>query len=443
MTIQLSDHFNYGRLIRFTMPSILMMIFTSIYGMVDGFFISNFVGKTAFASTNLIIPYLQILGGVGAMLGVGGSALVAKTLGEDDIPRARRYFSMMMVLMLGTSLFFTAAGIAVLRPVAYLFGATDAMIADVMTYGTICLIFNTALQAQYTFQSYLVVAEKPKFALTVVVAAGVSNMVLDFLLMAVFRMGVAGAALATGLSQCVASILPFAWFVSKKNTSALRFTKTKLELRPMLHACANGASEMLSSISGSITGILYNLQLMKYAGEDGVAAYGVVMYAAFIFLGVFAGYSQGSSPIMGYHYGAQNHKEMKNILRKSLTLLGTTGVLLTFLAVLFARPLASIFVGYDAELLDMTAHAFTICCIPFLVMWFNIYTSAFFTALNDGAVSAAISFMRALVLPTLCIIIMPMVWKLDGVWYSLVGSEVLGVFVSLSFLLAKRGKYQY
>lgn len=443
MAIQLSDHFNYGRLIRFTMPSILMMIFTSIYGMVDGFFISNLVGKTAFASTNLIIPYLQILGGVGAMLGVGGSALVAKTLGEDDIPRARRYFSMMMILMLGTSLFFTAAGIAVLRPVAYLFGATDAMIADVMTYGTICLIFNTALQAQYTFQSYLVVAEKPKFALAVVVAAGVSNMVLDFLLMAVFRMGVAGAALATGLSQCVASILPFAWFVSKKNTSALRFAKTKLEFKPMLHACANGASEMLSSISGSITGILYNLQLMKYAGEDGVAAYGVVMYAAFIFLGVFAGYSQGSSPIMGYHYGAQNHKEMKNILRKSLTLLGTTGVALTILAVLFARLLASIFVGYDAELLDMTAHAFTICCIPFLVMWFNIYTSAFFTALNDGAVSAAISFMRALVLPTLCIIIMPMIWKLDGVWYSLVGSEVLGVFVSLSFLLAKRRKYQY
>lgn len=443
MAIQLSDHFNYSRLIRFTLPSILMMIFTSIYGTVDGFFISNCIGKTAFASVNLIIPYLMILGGVGAMLGVGGSALVAKTLGEADIPRARRYFTMMMYLMLGTSLLFTIVGIAVLRPVGYLFGATDAMIDDVVTYGTICLIFNTALQAQYTFQSYLVVAEKPKFALTVVLAAGISNMVLDYLFIAVLKLGIAGAALATGLSQCVASVLPLIWFVSKKNTSALRFTKTQLEVKPMLRACANGISEMLSSISGSITGILYNLQLMKYAGEDGVAAYGVVMYAAFIFLGVFSGYSQGSSPIMGYHFGAQNHKEMKNILKRSLVLLAASGILLTTLALLFARPLSAIFVGYDAALLDMTVRAFTICCFPFLFMWFNIYTSAFFTALNDGAVSAAISFMRALVLPVLCIIILPMVWQLDGVWYSLVGSEVLGVFVSFYFLLGKRKKYHY
>ena len=441
--IQLSDHFTYGRLLRFTLPSICMMIFTSIYGMVDGYFISNIVGKTAFASVNLIIPFLQIIGGVGAMLGVGGSALVAKTLGEGDIPKARRYFTMMMYLMLGTSIFFTVVGIAVLRPVAYLFGATEAMIDDVMTYGTICLLFNTALQAQYTFQSYLIVAEKPKLALTVVIAAGVANMVLDYVLMAVFPMKVAGAALATGLSQCVAGVVPFVWFLSRKNKSALRFTKTRFEIKPMLLACGNGASEMMSSVSASVTGILYNLQLMKYAGEDGVAAYGVVMYAAFVFLGVFNGYSQGSSPIMGYHYGAQNHKEMKNVLKRSLILLGAAAVALTAIAMLLARPIATIFVGYDRDLLDMTARAFIICATPFLVMWFNMYTSCFFTALNDGAVSAAISFMRALVLPVLCIIVMPHFWGLDGVWYSLVGSEVLGVGVSLAFMLGMRKKYHY
>lgn len=443
MQIQLSDHFSYGKLIRFTLPSITMMIFTSIYGTVDGFFISNFVGKTAFASVNLIIPYLQILGGVGAMLGVGGSALVAKTLGEGDIPKARRYFTMMMYLMLGTSIFFTVAGIAVLRPVAYIFGATDAMIGDVMTYGAICLIFNTALQAQYTFQSYLIVAEKPKLALGVVVAAGITNMVLDFLFMAVFGMGIAGAALATGLSQCVAGVIPFLWFLSKKNTSALRFTKTKFEVKPMLQACANGASEMMSSVSASITGILYNLQLMKYAGEDGVAAYGVVMYAAFIFLGVFNGYSQGSSPVMGYHYGAQNYREMKNLLKKSMVILASAAVVLTAVAVLLARPICAIFVSYDAALLDMTTRAFIICAIPFLFMWFNMYTSSFFTALNDGAVSAAISFMRSLVLPVICIILMPMIWELDGVWFSLVGSELLGVGVSIGFMVGKRKKYHY
>lgn len=443
MKIQLSDHFGYGKLIRFTLPSVVMMIFTSIYGMVDGFFISNYVGKTAFASVNLIIPYLQILGGVGAMLGVGGSALTAKTLGEGDIPKARKYFTMMTYLMVGVGVFFSIVGIAFLRPMAYVFGATDNMIDDCMAYGTTCLIFNAALLMQYGFQSYLIVAGQPKLGLAVTVLAGVTNMVLDFLLTAVFRMGVVGAALATGLSQCVGAVTPFLWFLSKRNTSDLRFSKTRIEIGPMLKACANGSSEMLSSVSGSITGILYNLQLMKYAGEDGVAAYGVVMYSAFIFLGVFVGYSNGSSPIVGYHYGAQNHKEVKNVLKRSMILMGGAAAVLTALAMIFSRTLSSIFVGYDANLLEMTVHAFLICSIPFLFMWFNIYTSSFFTALNDGAVSAAISFMRALVFPVICIIVLPMIWQLDGVWYSLVASELLGVTVSLGFLIGKRKKYHY
>ena len=443
MQIQLSDHFSYGKLIRFTLPSIMMMIFTSIYSVVDGFFISNYVGKTAFASVNLIIPYLQILGGVGAMLGMGGSALTAKTLGEGEIPLARRYFTMMVCLMAAAGVFFSIVGIAFLRPMAYVFGATDNMIGDCMIYGATCLVFNTVLLMQYGFQSYLIVAERPKLGLIVTVLAGCTNMVLDFLFMAVFKMGVFGAALATGLSQCVGAIAPLAWFASRKNTSALRFAKTRIEMRPMLKACANGSSEMLSSVSASITGILYNLQLMKYAGEDGVAAYGVVMYAAFIFIGVYVGYSSGSSPIMGYHYGALNHAEMKNVLKKSMTLLGGASIVLTGLAIAFARALSSLFVGYDAHLLEITVHAFVICAIPFLFMWFNIYMSSFFTALNDGAVSAAISFMRALLLPVICIVTLPMIWQLDGVWYSMVTSELLGVAVSLCFMLANRKKYGY
>lgn len=441
--IQLSDHFTYTRLIRFTLPSVLMMIFTSVYGTVDGFFISNFVGKTAFAAVNLIMPYLQILGGVGAMLGVGGSALVAKTLGEGNINKAQRYFTMMIYLMLGSSIFFTAGGLLVLRPVAYLFGANEALIGDVMTYGTICLIFNTALQAQWTFQSYIIVAEKPNFALSIVIIAGVTNMILDYVFMAFFHMGVAGAALATGLSQCVGGLVPFLWFLSKKNKSALRFVKTNFETKPMIKACINGSSEMMSSVSASVTGVLYNLQLMKYAGEDGVAAYGVVMYAAFIFISVFAGYSSGSSPIMGYHFGAEHNKEMKNILTKSMIMLSVSAVVLTAAAMLLARPISALFIGYDAELLKLTARAFKICSIPFLVMWFNIYASSFFTALNDGAVSAAISFLRALVLPVICILTLPSIWKLDGVWYALTASEILSVFVSLAFMIVKRKKYNY
>lgn len=443
MKIQLSDHFTYGRLIRFTMPSILMTIFTSFYATVDGLFVSNLAGKTAFTALNLIFPYLIILGGVGAMLGVGGSALVAKTLGERNVTRARQYFTMMMYLMLVTSVAATVLGIAFLRPVAYLFGATENLMPDVMTYGVICLIFNAALQTQYTFQSYLIVAEQPKLALWVVLAAGVTNMVLDYVFMAVFGMGIAGAALATGLSQCVAGVTPLIWFLSRKNTSDLRFVRTRLELRPMLRACANGASEMLSSVSASITGILYNLQLIHHAGEDGVAAYGVVMYVSFGFQGVFMGYSMGSSPIMGYHYGAGNRGEMKNLLKKSLLLLGSTGLVLTAAAVAFARPISAIFVAYDPALLEMTTRAVAICVIPFLFMWFNLYVSSLFTALNDGLVSAAISFVRTLLLPVTCIVLMPLLWDLDGVWYSLVASELLSLTVAMAFLVGKRRKYRY
>lgn len=443
MKIQLSDHFTCGRLVRFTMPSILMTIFTSVYGTVDGLFVSNLVGKTAFTALNLIFPYLMILGGVGAMLGVGGSALVAKTLGERDIPRAGRYFTMMIRLMVITGAASTVLGIAFLRPVAYLFGATENLIDDVMTYGTVSLLFNTAVQAQYTFQSYLIVAEKPKLAMWVIVAAGVTNMVLDYVFMAVIPMGIAGAALATGLSQCVAGLIPMAWFAGRRNTSALRFTRTKIEWRPMLRACANGASEMLSSVSAAVTGILYNLQLIRYAGEDGVAAYGVVMYAAFVFLGVFMGYSMGSSPIMGYHYGAGNRPEMKSLLKKSLWMLGGTGVVLTALAVIFARPISAIFVGYDGALLEMSTRAVAVCAIPYLVMWFNVYVSSLFTALNDGLISAVISFTRTLALPVACILLLPMAFRLDGVWYSLVASEVLSLTVSLTLLLRGRKKYGY
>lgn len=443
MRIQLSDHFSYGKLIRFTLPSITMMIVTSIYSVVDGYFISNFVGKTAFASVNLIIPYLQILGGVGAMLGIGGSALTAKTLGEGDIPRARRYFTMMVYLMVAAGVLFGAIGAIFLRPMAYVFGATDDMIGDIMVYGNTCMVFIVAFVVQYGVQSFLIVAEQPKLGLYATLLAGFTNMLLDFLFTAVFKWGVFGAALATGLSQTVGAGMPLLWFLSRSNNSALHFTRTRIELGAILKASANGSSEMMSSVSASITGILYNLQLMKYAGEDGVAAYGVVMYAAFIFLGIFVGYSTGSAPVMGYHYGAQNHAEIKNVLKKSLTLLAASAVVLTALAMLFARTLSKLFIGYDANLLEMTTHAFTICSIPFLFMWFNIYTSSFFTALNDGAVSAAISFMRALVLPVICILALPAIWQLDGVWYSMVASELLGVFVSLWFMLRKRKKYHY
>ena len=443
MKIQLSDHFTYHKLIRFTAPSIIMMIFTSVYSVVDGFFISNIVGKTAFASVNLIMPFLIILGGFGSMLGVGGSALVAKTLGAGEHNRANRYFTMMLYLMIFIGVLCSVLGIIFIRPVAYLFGASEGMIEDCVIYGRIILVFNTAWLMQYAFQSFLIVAERPKLGLYITLGAGAANILLDALFVAVFRWGIVGAALATGLSQTVGGVFPLLWFLSKKNTSSLHFTKTGFELMPIVRASANGISEMLSSVSASITGILYNWQLMKHAGENGVAAYGVVMYAAFVFIAVFIGFSSGSAPIISYHYGAANTSELKNMRRKSLTIIGAMGTTATVIAVLLARPISSIFVGYDEALLDMTARAFAICALPFIVMGFNIYSSSLFTALNNGVVSAIISFARSLLFPVITILVLPIFFALDGVWYSMLLGEVLSFAVAITLLVILRKKYDY
>lgn len=443
MEIQLSDHFTYKKILRFTLPSIGMLLFTSIYGVVDGFFVSNLVGKSAFASLNLIMPFLQIISGMGAMFGVGGSALVAKTLGEGDSRRAGRYFTMMIYLLLIVGAVTSALGIIFIRPVSYLLGATEAMIEDCVIYGRIYLFFNIAMHAQYTFQSYLIVAEKPQLGLYVTVAAGLTNVVADVLFMAVFPMGIAGAALATGLSQCVGGLIPALWFLSKKNRSPLRFRKTGMELRPLVRSCANGASEMLTAVSGSITGMLVNLQLMRCDPVNGVAAYGVVMYAAWIFVAIFMGFCSGIAPVMSYHYGAENHGEMQNILKKCLTILLVGGTALTGIALLLSYPISLAFVGYDATLMDITVRAFFLCALSFLVMGINVYTSSLFTSLNNGAVSAAASFFRSLLFPALAILILPTIFGLSGVWYAMITSETLGMVVSVGFLIGKRKKYHY
>lgn len=443
MNISLSEHFTYKKLLRFCLPSIIMMVFTSIYGVVDGFFVSNYVGKTPFAAINLIMPFLMILGGIGFMIGTGGSALVAKTLGEGKKDTANRYFTMMILLTVWLGIALTVIGIIFIRPVAILLGANDAMIEDCVVYGRIILAFNTAFMLQNVFQSFLITAEKPKLGLLATVAAGVANMVLDALFIAVFKWGVAGAALATGISQCVGGILPLIYFI-RPNTSLLRLARTKMELKPLLGACANGSSELMSNIATSLVSILYNFQLMQFAGEDGVSAYGVLMYVQFIFVSIYIGYAIGSAPIVSYHYGAGNHAELKNMFRKSLFIVGTSGVVLTLLASFLSSPLAKVFVGYDAALYDLTRHAFKIFSLSFLLAGFNIFASSFFTALNNGGVSAAISFLRTLVFQTLSVIALPIIFGgIDGIWWAIAAAEVFAAIISLVFLVAKRKKYQY
>ena len=440
--IRLSDHFTYGKLLCFTLPSMVMMVFTSIYGVVDGLFVSNFVGKTAFASVNLVMPFVMILGGMGFMIGTGGTALVSKILGEGDPENANRTFSMMVLFTLALGVVLSGIGIAFMGPVARFLGATDAMMADCVLYGRIVTGFTFAFMLQNVFQSFFIAAEKPKLGLKVTVAAGVTNMVLDALFIAVFNWGVAGAALATGLSQCVGGVLPLVYFL-QPNTSLLRLSPTRLRIRPILAACGNGSSELMSNISSSLVGMLYNFQLMRLAGEDGVSTYGVLMYVQFIFISLFVGYSIGCAPVVGYHYGAQNHGELKNLLGKSVLLMGGGGVVLTALAMALAQPMAHLFVGYDAGLFALTVHAFRLFAWSFLLAGFNIFPSGFFTALNNGAVSAAISFLRTLVLQSASVLILPVFFGVDGIWWAITVAEVFAFLISGMFLLRKRNKYHY
>ena len=440
--IRLSDHFSYSKLLRFTLPSICMMVFTSIYGVVDGLFVSNFAGKTPFAAVNLVMPFIMILGGMGFMIGTGGTALVSKLMGEGKKDEANSTFSMMMLLTLLLGIVLSAVGFLTMRPVSYFLGATDAMIDDCVLYGRIVTGFTFAFMLQNVFQSFFIAAEKPRLGLIVTVAAGVTNMVLDALFIAVFNWGVAGAAIATGLSQCVGGVLPLIYFL-RPNDSLLRMRPTFLRLRPILQACGNGSSELMSNISSSLVGMLYNFQLMRLIGEDGVSAYGVLMYVQFIFVAIFIGYSIGCAPVVSFHFGAQNHSELKSLLRKSTLLMASGGVLLTIAARLLAAPLARLFVGYDAGLFELTSHAFRLFSWSFLLAGFNIFASGFFTALNNGAISAAISFLRTLVFQTASVLILPLLLGVDGIWWAITVAEMFAFLISLMFLYLKRNKYHY
>ncbi len=442
MKIQLSDHFTYGRLILFTLPSVAMMVFTSVYGVVDGFFVSNYVGKTQFASINLIIPFLMILGAVGFMIGAGGSALTAKTFGEGDARKANRIFSLLVYIIIGTGAVFTLLGQLLLEPVSRFLGASEDMLPNCIAYGRIILLSLVPFMLQNVFQSFLITAGKPTMGLVVTISAGVSNMLLDWLFMAVFGWGITGAAAATAIAQGVGGFVPLIYFIVP-NKSSLRLCRTSIDRRVILKACTNGSSEFMTNISMSIVSMVYNFQLMNIAGEDGVSAYGIIMYINFIFIAIFIGFSIGSAPIVGFHYGAGDTDELKNLFGKSVVIIGTLGAFLTVSAELAARPLAMIFVGYDADLLEMTVQGLMICSLSFILCGFSIFGSGFFTALNNGLVSAVISFCRTLVFEIIAVLVLPLFFGIIGIWSAVVATEVLSVALTVFFFVCNRKKYGY
>lgn len=440
--INLSDNFNYGKLLRFTFPSIIMLVFSSVYGVVDGYFVSNYAGKTSFAAVNFIMPVLMILGCIGFMFGTGGGALIAKTLGEKDDKKANEIFTMIVAVSVGVGVFLTVLGIALMPLISLLLGADGKMLDDSVLYGRIVTIGLPFYILQYEFQCLFATAGKPKLGLYVTAAAGVTNMVLDYLLVAVFPLGIIGAAAATAFSQFVGGVIPLIYFL-RENSSLLRFTKFKFDGRALFKTCTNGSSEFLSNIAMSVVSMLYNRQLMRYAGEDGVSAYGVLMYVGMIFMAVFVGYSVGVAPIVGYNYGAQNKEQLKNILRKSTVVIFVTAVVMFAASEFLSAPLSRIYVGYDQNLLEITVDAFKIFSFAFLFSGFAIFGSSFFTALNDGLTSALISFFRTLVFQAASVLIFPLIWDLDGIWISIVAADVMAVALTLVFIFAKRKKYGY
>ncbi len=442
MKIQLSDHFNYKKLLQFTLPSIIMMIFTSIYSVVDGFFVSNIVGKTPFTAVNFIMPVLMILGSAGFMFGTGGGALIAKTMGEGDTEDAKNQFSLIVYTSLIIGIVLAVFGIIFIRPIASFLGAEGQLLEDSIVYGRIILMAIPAFILQFEFQCLFATAGKTTLGLFVTIASGLTNIVLDALFVAVFRWGLEGAAAATAVSQLVGGVVPMIYFI-RPNTSLLRLGKTRFDGNVLRKVCINGSSELMSNISMSVISMLYNAQLLKYAGEDGIAAYGVLMYVSMIFQAMFIGYSVGTAPIISYHYGAGNDNELKSLLRKSLRLIGIFAITMFGAAYLLANPLSRIFVGYDEGLLQLTVHAFGIFSFSFLFSGFAIFGSSFFTALNDGLVSAAISFMRTLVFQVAAVLIFPIFWKVNGIWASIVAAEAMAVMVTIIFLLTKQKKYKY
>lgn len=442
MNIQLSDHFTYGRLLRFTMPSIVMMVFTSIYGVVDGIFVSNFAGKVPFAAINLIMPYLMVFGTLGFMVGTGGTALISMNLGMGDRKKANEIFSMLTAVCIIGGVALTAVSMLFLRPAAQLLGATGQMLEDCVTYGMIVQTALTAYILQYAFQSFCVAAEKPNLSLTMMVTAGVCNIVLDALFVAVFRWGLEGAAAATAIAQIIGAVIPLVYFF-RPNPSILRLGIFRFDGKALLRTCVNGSSELLSNLSMSLASMLYNLQLIRWAGEDGIAAFGVIMYLNFVFLSVFIGFVIGTAPIIGFNHGADNRLELQNIFRKSLVLLGVFSGVMVLGAELLATPLSGIFISYDRDLMEMTTRGLMIYALSFLFTGFNMFGSSMFTALNNGLVSAVISFMRALVCQVAAIMILPAIWELDGVWWANVAAELAALIVTVICFVKYRKRYQY
>lgn len=440
--IKLSDHFTYTRLIRFVLPTVAMTVFSSVYGIVDGYFVSNFAGKSAFSGINLIMPYIMIVASLGFVFGTGGSALVGKTLGEGKDGKASELFSMFVYVTMITGVIIAVAGAASMERVAYLCGARGELLKCASRYGRISMVSITAFMLQMEFQCFFITAEKPRMGFWMTFMSGVINILLDYVLVGLLGYGLDGAAWATVSSELAGGFVPVAYFAVRKDLP-IRLVSFRFDPRSLFKGIYNGMSEFIGSITASFVSMLYNFQLLKFAGEDGVAAYGVMMYVEMIFMSVFFGYCMGTAPVVSFCYGADNRQEMSNVYRKSLTVIGLTSALMCGLSLAMAGPLSELYVGYDRGLYELTVRGFMIFSFVYLFSGIGCFGSSFFTALNNGLISAILSVMRTVVFQIIMVLILPRFFGIDGIWLSLPVAELASALLSVVMLLCFGTRYGY
>lgn len=439
----LGGHYGARRLFISSLPLIGMMVLISIYSIVDGLFVSNLVGTTAFAALNLIWPAIGLVGALGLMVGTGGAALVSKTLGEGDEPRANRYFSMFVEFILLLSVVLAVPLLVWMEPLAVAIGAEGEMVRQCAIYGRICAAGMPAFMMQMGIQPFFMVAGRPRMGTWISLVSGLLNIGLDALFIIVCGWGLAGAAAGSMLACCFGGFYPLWYFSSRFNRSSLAFKATGFEFGPLAKACSNGLSEFVGNISFNIVSMCYNWQLMRFYGENGVAAYSVILYLGFIFVAVYSGYNMTVTPLVGFNFGAGNKRELRSLLRHSLTLMLVLGVLLAGTAELLAGPAARLFVGYDSELTALTVHATRLYAPSFLITGLTLFVSAWFTGLNNGPVSALASFSRTFVFELSCVFLLPVLLGVNGIWLSAPAAEILSLFLGAALLLRFRSRYGY
>ena len=439
--ISYQEHFTFKKILLFTFPSIIMMIFTSIYGMIDGLFLSNFVGKTAFTAVNFILPFLLVLNGFGFMFGSGGSALIAKKLGEGENDIANEMFTSLTIVSLLFGILIAGFGYLLIEPIALLLGASGNLLEDCLLYGRIYLIGIPLNIVQYEFQNLFITAKKPNLGLISTIISGVLNIILDAIFIAGLQLGLVGAAVATVISISLGGLIPIFYFLRTHKECLLRFKKTKIRFKDLPKICSNGLSELLNNISMSIVSMIYNAQLIRYAGENGVAAYGILMYINFLFMSIYIGYSIGISPVISYNYGARKGDEINSLLKKSLVIILTCSILMVIISETSSLFVSNLFASYDEQLLNLTRRGFFIFSFCFLFSGFGMFSTSFFTALNNGVISAVISVLRTLVFQLIFVFVLPLFMGVEGIWLSVVLSEALSACIGIIFILVKKKKY--